>query len=153
MDDDGEAAIGLYGLFGIDRWVSFGANTDIPALKNRFQTLLRGATINGADLLQAIPAGLTNTFAIEARTQRGFKFEWRDTAGVGWHGHEADAGAGAGHLGAAGWTRRVNCGKLWLLPTEQISAFPVGHANYAAPTHWKPINRNRIGDTHVPLTL
>jgi hypothetical protein len=97
---------------------------------------------------------LRNKFDIEARTQRGFKFEWNDTAGVLWHmhGHEPDAGAKAGHIGAKGWTCRVSYDKYWLVPVVISSAFPPGHANFQPPTMWTA-NKKKVGDTHVPLTV
>jgi hypothetical protein len=69
-DDDVEAS-GLYFLFGHDRWVTAGSNTDTSAFKTRFETLVTGGSMNGDDLLKQIPAGMRNKFDIEARTQRG----------------------------------------------------------------------------------
>lgn len=148
-----EEAIGLYFLFGHDRWVPSGTNTDTLAFKNRFETLVAGGSINGDDLLKQIPAGLRNKFDIEARTQRGFKFEWKDTSNEDWHihGHEADAGAKSGHIGGKGWTCRISYGKYWLVPVMIISAFPSTHPNYQPPTMWT-VNKKKMGDTHVPLT-
>jgi hypothetical protein len=90
--DDDEEAIGLYFLFGHDLWTTSGNNTDTAAFKTRFETLVAGGSIKGDDLLKQIPSGMTNKFDIEARTQQGFKFEWKDTANMSWHihGHEAD---------------------------------------------------------------
>jgi hypothetical protein len=155
-NDDDEEAIGLYFLFGHDLWVPTGTNTDTSAFKTRFETLVVGGSVNGDDLLRQIPAGLRNKFDIEARTQRGFKFEWQDTAHEEWHihGHEADAGAKSGHIGAKGWTCRVSYGprgKYMLIPIAIVSTFPPNHANYKPPTMWTA-NRNKVGDSHLPLT-
>lgn len=148
-----EEAIGLYFLFGHDRWVPSGTNTDTLAFKVRFETLVAGGSINGDELLKQIPAGLRNKFDIEARTQRGFKFEWKDTANEAWHihGHEADAGAKSGHIGGKGWTCRISYGRYWLVPVMIVSKFPPTHTNYQPPTMWTK-NKNMMGDTHVPLT-
>ena len=153
--DDDEEAIGLTFLFGHDRWVPSGTNTDTPAFKIRFETLVAGGSIDGDALMKQIPSGLANKFEIEARTQRGFKFEWNDTAGVPWHvhGHEPDAGAKAGHIGAARWICRISYNnKFWLVPAMIVSNFPDGHANFQPPTMWTPSkNKNKARDTHVPL--
>jgi Bacterial toxin 30 len=150
-----DEAIGLYFLFGHDLWVPSGGNTDTSAFKIRFETLVVGGSINGEDLLKQIPADLRNKFDIEARTQRGFKFEWQDTANVSWHvhGHESDAGAKSGHLGAKGWTCRIRYDdKYWLLPVMPNPQFRQGHAKHQPPTMWTQ-NKKKMGDTHLPLKM
>ncbi|MCG7534150.1 hypothetical protein [Pseudoalteromonas sp. OOF1S-7] len=139
---------GLAGLFGLELWVPTGAPNPTRA---DFQNLLNGGTINADQLMAVIPAGLENTFEIGPRTQRGFKFEWGN-----WHvhGHEADAGAHAGHVGGAGWIVRIRDGNQWLLSQPLISDHPVGHVNYFAPTSWAAANGQFArAHSHIPLDV
>ncbi|WP_273048951.1 hypothetical protein [Pseudoalteromonas sp.] len=137
---------GLAGLFGLDQWVPTGA----PILTRAdFQNLLHGGRIDADQLMGVIPAGLQNTFDIGPRTQRGFKFEWGD-----WHvhGHEADAGAQAGHVGGAGWVVRIRNGNQWLLSEPLVSVHPDDHLKYFEPRNWASANGQFAREhSHIPL--
>lgn len=151
-------AEGLADLFGMDLWQPTGLDRSTSDLKYRFQCLVVGGQIDGHgncnNILGLIPRDVLNTFEIEPRSQRGFKFVWKDTNGVLWevHGHEQDAGAAAHYVGAVGWTCRIKCGDYYLMSEEWRSDFPETHANYLPPTAWKKGRGNWIiAHSHIPI--
>ncbi|MGB0944642.1 MAG: hypothetical protein ACPGUE_19705 [Marinomonas sp.] len=139
--------LGLTDLFGLDQWVPTGG----APTRQDFKNLINAGRINADQLMSIIPAGLKNTFEIEPRSQRGFKFEWGN-----WHvhGHEPDVGAQAGHVGGAGWVVRIKDGNDWLLSQTLVSNFPVNHANYTAPRDWARANNATVrASSHIPLSF
>jgi hypothetical protein len=139
------AAIGLADLFGKDQWVpTGGANPTRP----HFEALRNGGQINADALLAVIPTGLSNTFEIESRTQRGFKFAWNsgEQDWLVW-GHEADAGAAAGHAGAAGWTVRIREGNRFLM-AQQVNP------DVGVPYNWAVANTAaKVQASHIALVV
>lgn len=162
----GNEAVGLASLFGLDLWVPLGVPRSTIATKSNFQTVVNlasgrcAAGPSAVNLMALIPHGTRNTFEIEPRSQRGFKFEWQDVNGVQWHvhGHEPDAGAQLGHVGAGGWIVRINYRPanraFWLLSRPLISNFPASHPNYAPPANWSNSNSQVVmANSHIPLDL
>jgi len=154
--------IGLSDLFGAGEWVPAGMVKNTKNTKNDFYNLVHNIAhpgrINGggtcSNILQLIPVGTANTFEFESRSQRGFKFIWLDIDGVRWqvHGHEPDAGALSGHVGAMAWSVRIQSGKDYLMSEEWVSDFPPGHRNYIASTYWKRATNDWIRrKSHVVL--
>lgn len=142
---------GLPTLFGLDQWIPTG--TPDPSRAD-FEALLQDGRIEANALMAVVPAGLDNLFEIEPRTQRGFKFEWKDTLGQRWHvhGHEPDTGAASGHVGAGQWVVRIQNGPEWLMSTPITSNFPPGHKNYQPPKVWsKARGEEAIARSHIPL--
>jgi hypothetical protein len=127
--------IGLAALFGGDEWDAGGTRAPTGAVQTTaatslaFENLRNNGQIDAAALVALIPAACHNTFEVEARTQRGFKYDWLDGNGVAWRvwGHEPDAGAPAGHAGAAGWTVRIRRNGNRFLMSQQVVP-PQGNA-------------------------
>lgn len=143
-------AIGLPSLFGLDRWKPSGSPN--PTREN-FEALRDAhGRISTNRLMKLIPGGTPNSWTIESRTQRGFKYVWQDVNGA-WHvhGHEPDTGAQAGHVGGNRWIVRISRNGEWLLPKPLKSNFPVGHNNYQPPTNWSNSRaRNVAALSHIP---
>jgi hypothetical protein len=146
--------IGLAELFGQDEWNAGGTRAPAGAVaatlatRTAFANLRAAGQIDAAALVGEVPVGCANTFEIEPRSQRGFKYQWNDTNGTAWTvwGHEADAGAALGHVGGAGWTVRIRNGNHFLMAAT-INP-PVG-VPYDWATATTPI---RIAASHIPLT-
>ncbi|MFC7422139.1 hypothetical protein ACFQNF_19970 [Iodobacter arcticus] len=156
---------GLADLFGTDQWTPTGAVKTTAQTQYDFELLVQAhvnpltpGVIDGggtcANILAAIPAGQQNTFEFEPRSQYGFKFRWTDANGVQWqvHGHEPDAGAVVGHVGAGAWTMRVQCGNAFMMSRQLVSDFPAIHANYTPPTFWSRCNTPlKVGLSHIVI--
>ena len=151
---------GLKDLFGAGEWLGTynGPLLGTAAWQLAFQGLIQNGQIDGGgncqNLLNHIPVNIHNTFEFEPRSQRGFKFNWNDANLNHWqvHGHEADAGAQLGHVGAAGWTVRIQVRivnqNLFLMSEEWVAP---PHVNLPS-THWKQANSNwTIQHSHIPL--
>ncbi|XXX72193.1 RHS repeat-associated core domain-containing protein [Sorangium sp. So ce134] len=150
---------GLYALFGLDEWHEGGTRVPTGEVRTtqetstRFEGLRNNGQIDAAQLLAEVPKGMKNVFKIEARSQRGFKYIWTDLDGVQWtvSGHEADAGAAAGYVGAQDWTvrikRRFPNRPEKVLMNETIIP-PVGD-----PYDWNIARGGaRNAASHIPLT-
>jgi hypothetical protein len=113
-----------------------------------FEHIRDDSGISVSDLMDLIPQEVEDTYVGLLRTVRGFKFEWQDDAGTSWEvwGHEPDAGAAAGHAGAAGWTVRIRHGTRYLM-SEYVDP-PVGEAY-----NWGPASTPaRVRMSHITLT-
>lgn len=139
---------GLAELFGRSAWRGTAAAGSNPT-KADFAGLRHAGRIKDDELLALIPSDAENQFAFEPRSQRGFKFEWNN-----WHvhGHEPDAGAAAGHVGAAGWVVRIQdrTDGTWLLANQWAPGGP----NPAAPTDWSRSRSHQVAAlSHIPLDV
>nr|WP_147395290.1 polymorphic toxin type 30 domain-containing protein [Azospirillum cavernae] len=138
-------------MFGLNDWLPTGGARDHT--RAEFEALRgAGGRIDWAQLSALIPANCTNLFQFEPRTQRGFKFEWSDPTAGNWHvhGHEPDAGAAAGHAGAAGWVVRISHNGDWLLSTTYDMVVP---GTGTVPTDWSRSRSANVARlSHIPFT-
>ncbi|WP_437806037.1 hypothetical protein [Sorangium sp. So ce1078] len=150
---------GLYALFGLDEWGPGGTRAPRGAVRSTqdTSTAFEGLRVNGqidaAQLVAEVPTGTNNVFEIEARTQRGFKYQWTDLDGVEWTvwGHEPDAGAAAGHVGAQDWTVRIQ----QKVPTKQPKFLmnETIRPPQGKPCDWNNPRRSaQVVASHIPLT-
>jgi len=141
---------GLAELFGVNSWRGTAALRSNPAAA-QFAALRNNGRINVNQLLALVPGDIPNAFAVEGRSQRGFKFEWGN-----WHvhGHEPDAGAAPGHAGAGGWVVRIQDrgAGTWLLATAWVPQGPP--AQRPPPTDWSNSRSNQVARlSHIPLDV
>jgi hypothetical protein len=142
---------GLADLFGQGEWSGTAPAGSNPT-RQQFEALRQGPTgrIADAALLALVPQNVANSFEFEPRTQRGFKFVWGN-----WHvhGHEPDAGAAAGHAGAAGWVVRVQdrASREWLLAAPWQPQVP---GQQPAPVDWSASRSGQVARlSHIPLDV